>query len=122
MRETKNMKVEIIDKDHVFFNDQQFVSLKRFADAKRDMAEEVKLLADKNKELAEENEALKILLKDQLNETTDTPLVTNAICKIHEWECCSISTAETVYRCRKCNEYKRCPTEYIDVESITTLS
>lgn len=68
MSKVKNMKVQIVDEDHIFVNNKQFISLKRFAEAKKDVANEVKLLADKNKELAEENEALKILLKNQLNE------------------------------------------------------
>ena len=60
MSKAKNMRVEIIDDDHVFIDNKQFVSLGRFADAKKDMAKEVKILVDKNYELAEENEALKI--------------------------------------------------------------
>lgn len=68
MREVKNMKVEIADEHHIFVNNMQFVSLKRFGEAKKAIAEEIKLLADKNEELAKENEALKILLKNQLNE------------------------------------------------------
>lgn len=67
MSEVKNMRVEIVDEDHIWANNKQFVSLKRFADAKKDVANEMKLLANKNKELVEENAALKILLKNQLN-------------------------------------------------------
>ena len=68
MREVKNMKVGFVDDDHIFVNNKQFISLRRFGEAKKEVAEEVKLLTDKNKELAEENEALKVLLKNQLNE------------------------------------------------------
>lgn len=69
MKETKNTQVEFIDDDHIFVNNRQFVSLRRFGEAKKDVAEEIKLLTYKNKELAEENEALKVLLKNKLNET-----------------------------------------------------
>jgi hypothetical protein len=41
------------------------VSLKRFAEARRDAAEEMQMLIDRNNELMEENEALKILLKSK---------------------------------------------------------
>lgn len=63
-----NMKVKFTDEDHVWVNNRQFVSLRRFADAKKDMANEVKLLVDKNRELAEENEALRTMLGSQLKE------------------------------------------------------
>ena len=47
MREVKNMKVEIVDEDHIFVNNRQYISLKRFGEAKKDVANEVKLLDDK---------------------------------------------------------------------------
>jgi hypothetical protein len=62
------MNVEIIDEDHVFIDNKLFVSLRRFADAKISMANEVKILTNKNRKLAEENKALKALLKSKLNE------------------------------------------------------
>lgn len=46
MSEVKNMKVEIIDEDHIFVNNKQFVSLKRLAEAKKEVAEEEKLYAN----------------------------------------------------------------------------
>ena len=63
-----NMKIKFTDEDHVWVNNQQFVLLRRFADAKKDMANEVKLLVDKNRELAEENEALRTMLRSRLKE------------------------------------------------------
>lgn len=108
MREVKNMKVEIVDEDHIFVNNKQFVSLKRFSDAKKDMANEVKLLNDKNKELAEENEALEILLKNRLNGVEDDSSIetfVNRMCQSdgnHEWEYTGMSTAGVVYTCKKC--------------------
>ena len=67
MREVKNVNIEIVDEDHIFINNRQFISLKKLGDARREIAEDMKIVADKNKELAEENEALKVLLKNQLN-------------------------------------------------------
>ena len=66
MREVKNMKVEIIDDDHIHVNNRQFISLRRFGEARKEAAKEMEITAAKNKELAEENEALKLLLKNQL--------------------------------------------------------
>lgn len=112
MREVKNMKVEIVDEHHIFVNNKQFVSLKRFGEAKKAIAEEIKLLADKNEELAKENEALKILLKNQLNDIEDTPSAATLVNKAciseddHEWECCGVSTGESHYRCKKCGTHK----------------
>lgn len=112
MREVKNMKVEIVDEHHIFVNNKQFVSLKRFGEAKKAIAEEIKLLVDKNKELSEENEALKILLKKQLNDIEDSPSTAafvNKMCESegdHEWEYCGISTIGTDYMCKKCGVHK----------------
>lgn len=68
MREVKNMKVEIVDEDCIFVNNRQFISLKELGNARREIAETMKLADEKIKELAEENEALKVLLKNRLNE------------------------------------------------------
>ncbi len=56
-----------MDEDHIFVDNKQFVSLKRLGNAIREISEDMNIVVDKNKELAEENEALKILLKNQLN-------------------------------------------------------
>ena len=66
MTEVKNMKVEIIDDDHIFVNNRQFISLSRFVDAKMDMAKEVNALLNKHRELIKENESLKMLLKTHI--------------------------------------------------------
>lgn len=117
MSEVKNMRVEIKDEDHIWVDNKQYVSLKRFADAKKDMADEVRLLTDKNKELAEENEALKVLLKNQLRDIADKPLtiVFNEMCKSesdHNWICCGMSSVGSSYRCEKCGTYKSIPYQY----------
>lgn len=67
MNEEKTLKVYFSDEDHLWIEGNQFVSLKRFSQAKKDVADEMRLLNDKNKELTKENEALKVLLKNQLN-------------------------------------------------------
>ena len=124
MREVKNMNVEIVDEDHIFVNNKQFISLKRFADAKKDVANEVKLLTDKNKELTEENEALKVLLKNQLDKVIDdnsTETLINKMCveeSDHEWEWASASTVENRFRCKKCGAYRIYPCDY----NITTTT
>lgn len=69
MNEVKNMKVEIVDEDHIWVNNKQYISLKRFGDARKEVAKEMKLVDEKNRELTKENEALKVLLKNQLNES-----------------------------------------------------
>ena len=119
MREAKNMKVEFIDDEHIFVNNRQFVSLKRFYEARKEVTEEVKLLTDKNKELAEENEALKTLLKKQLDDNKkdlpSTETLVNKRCtseEDHEWECCGISTIGSDYMCKKCGAYKTVPINY----------
>ena len=67
MREEKNMKVVVIDEDHILIGGDQFISFRRFTEVKKSTLDEMKILNDKNKEFAEENEALKVLLKNQLN-------------------------------------------------------
>lgn len=130
MKEVKNMKVEIVDEHHIFVNNKQFISLKRFGEEKEAIAKEIKLVVDKNEELAEENEALKILLKKQLNDIEDTPsiatLATEALVvkmctsdEDHEWECCGISTEGETYRCKKCGLTKIYPYEFNGKISIT---
>lgn len=72
MIKNKNPKVEIIDDDHVFVDNRQFVSLKRFSEVKMDSAKEIKLLMDKTKCLAKENDALRTLLWNQYNGDDNT--------------------------------------------------
>ena len=100
MSKVKNMNVVITDEDHVYINNRPFISLNRFVEARKEVEEDLKIAADKNKELAEENEALRVLLKKQL---CDEPVavVSNKICD-HEWECGTISTLGITYICKKC--------------------
>lgn len=50
------------DKDHIFINGKQYVSLKRFAENRIEIAAEMKMLAEENEKLANENEHLKALI------------------------------------------------------------
>ena len=122
MSEVKNMKVEFVDKDHIFVDNQQFISLKYYAKRLNSSAEytvnEVKILSDKLNELAKENEALRVLLKKQLNDVKDsssTETFVNKVCaseKDHEWECCGISTEGTDFRCKNCGAHKTVLSDY----------
>jgi hypothetical protein len=117
MSEVKNMNVKIVDEDHIWVNGKQYVSLKRFGEARKEVAEEIKLAADNNKELAEENEALKVLLKNCLGDITDKPLtiVFNETCKSesdHNWMCCGVSSEASSYRCERCGAYRTVPYQY----------
>jgi hypothetical protein len=124
MSEVKNMKVEIIDDDHIWVNNRQFVSLKRFGDARKEVAREMKLLEEKYEKIVKENEALKVLLKNQLDGVVDdqsTETISNKACRSendHEWEWVFASTLENRFRCKKCGACKVYPIDY----SITTTT
>ena len=60
-------KVNYSDPDHIWVDGNQFVSLKRFCEVKKDSAKETNLLQKEVKKLTEENKALRVLLKDTLN-------------------------------------------------------
>lgn len=59
----KTATVEIIDKDHIYVDGNQFISLKRFYENKKEVADEVLLLNNKVEELTKKVEALKVLVK-----------------------------------------------------------
>lgn len=86
---------------------QQYVSLKRFAEARKDAAEEMQMLIDRNDELMKENEALKVLMKGTLNVVADASSAAVKMCgaEEHEWECVGLSTAVGDLRCKKCGTY-----------------
>ncbi len=60
------MKVNVADEDHLWIDGKQFVSLKRFLENRKEIAGEVLKLERRNRELEEENNALKVLLKEHL--------------------------------------------------------
>lgn len=118
MSKVKNMNVIITDEDHVYINNRPFISLKRFVEAREEFVKEMDIIIDKNKELVEENEALRATLsKKQL---CDEPL-TNKICD-HEWECGTIPTAGTTYICKKCGARKTySPNKSDIVKTVVTI-
>lgn len=59
-------EVEVIDKDHIYVEGKQYVSLQRMSEIKRGQMEEMDMLSTKVDELTQENTAYKILLKDKL--------------------------------------------------------
>lgn len=68
MSEKTKLTVEFDkSKEHAWIDGHQYVSLDRFLEVKRDSAIETRLLNDRMKELLEENEAYKVLLRKQLN-------------------------------------------------------
>lgn len=60
------MKVNVADEDHLWIDGKQFISLKRFLENRKEIADEVLKLERRNRELEEENNALKVLLKEHL--------------------------------------------------------
>lgn len=120
MSEIKNMKIEIIDNDHMYINNRHFISLERLREVRKEFVKEMDIIVDKNKELAEENEALRVLLKKQSCDESIIA-VSNKICD-HEWECSTISTAGTTYICRKCGARKTySPNESDIVKTVATI-
>ncbi len=59
-------EVEIIDKDHIYVEGKQYVSLSRMSKIKSEQMEEMNMLSVKVEELTQENNAYRILLKDKL--------------------------------------------------------
>lgn len=68
MSEKRVVAITENDQDHIFLEGQQYVSLRRFLDAKNEIIEETKFLMDRLEVLEKENTALKILLKKQFEE------------------------------------------------------
>lgn len=66
-KETVN--VNWSDEDHVWIGGKQFVSLNRFQELQNDSSKELDNYIKKTEELTSENEALKFLLRDVLNES-----------------------------------------------------
>lgn len=102
MSKVKNMNVVITDEDHVYINNVPFISLKRSCEVRKEFVKEMDIIVDKNKKLAEENEALRTALsKKQLCDESLPAKTCN-----HEWECGTISTIGITYICKKCGARK----------------
>lgn len=59
----KTATIEIVDEDHIWVEGNQFISLNRFYENKKEVADEMLLLNNKVKELTNKVEALKVLVK-----------------------------------------------------------
>lgn len=59
-------RIKIADKDHVYIGGDQYVSFNRMCEIRADLNKEARMLNKQIKELIEENNALKVLLKEQL--------------------------------------------------------
>ena len=64
-------KITYSDPDHLWVDGNQFISLKRFTEVRKDSAKELNLLQKEVKKLTEENKALRVLLKDVLDNMED---------------------------------------------------
>lgn len=60
------MNVNFTDKDHVWIDGRQYISLRRFFEKVAEVASESKRLAEENEKLIAENEHYKALLKESL--------------------------------------------------------
>lgn len=61
----KTTSIEIVDEDHIWVDGTQFISLKRFYENRKDVADEMILLNNRVKELAEKVNALNTLIKNE---------------------------------------------------------
>ena len=59
-------RIKIADKDHVYIGGDQYVSFNRMCEIRADLNKEAQMLNKQLKELTDENNALKVLLKEQL--------------------------------------------------------
>jgi hypothetical protein len=55
------------NKEHAWINSYQYVSLERFLEVKKELCKEQNLLIKQVNTLLEENNAYKVLLREQLN-------------------------------------------------------
>ena len=59
-------ELKILDDDHIIYKRVQYISLKRFAENRSEIAQELKAMTEQVEELVEENDSLKKLLKGML--------------------------------------------------------
>lgn len=58
-------EIKVVDKDHIWYEGKQYISLRRFNELKFTEHQEIEILAYKVEELTTENNSLKNLLKAQ---------------------------------------------------------
>lgn len=70
MNYMKKGKIEVTytDEDHIWIGGDQFISLNLFMELKHDMIKELNDHIQRVKELTDESNALKVLLKNHLND------------------------------------------------------
>lgn len=65
MSEKIMKEVMFADDDHVWIDGKQFVSIKRFLESKNATIKETMVINERLEKITEENEALKVLLKNR---------------------------------------------------------
>ncbi len=68
----KTLKVHFADDDHVWIEGRQFISLKRFAESRKEASDEMIRLDNKVKELTEKLNAVNVLIKVDESEKETT--------------------------------------------------
>ena len=64
----KFIQAKVVDEDHVYVNGKQFVSLNRFNELRFETCREMNIYTDELLKLTEENNALRVLLRNKLNQ------------------------------------------------------
>ena len=65
---SKTSELHEVDKDHIWYNGRQYISLQRLNEIENKQSQEMKLLTEKVEELTEENKSFECLLKSRLKE------------------------------------------------------
>lgn len=61
-------ELQVVDKDHIWYNGKQYISLQRLNEIENRQLQETKLLTEKVEKLTEENKSFECLLKSRLEE------------------------------------------------------
>lgn len=65
---SKTDELQVADKDHIWYNGRQYISLQRLNEIENKQLQEMKMLTEKVEELTEENKSFECLLKSRLKE------------------------------------------------------
>lgn len=63
---SKKFDIKVSDENHIWINGTQYISLNRVSEIRLEMVEELKILKIEAQRLYDENEAFKVLLREQL--------------------------------------------------------
>ena len=58
-------ELQVVDKDHIWYNGKQYISLQRLNEIENRQLQEMKLLTEKVEKLTEENKSFECLLRKQ---------------------------------------------------------